>query len=347
MRQYTDKQVIEKVESLPTFKGWKKGIYDVWVRSEADQYDAFDDKAFTFEVESNDATPKFIMKREGTTNTGSYGLKNFEDYNASGAAVLKSNVIVYDSHVYGNHPYRGGKPAYRQSKAWPYFRDNNKNNKAEEIGKELSGVIGANIHRAGVNSTVIKNWSTACLVTANLAKFQAWLDFMIKKGKPSLHVAILKEWNPTTIKPKKVELVDTTAEDVTVETPIVTTPPVVESAMTTETKTEESVNGDTTTTETVVSSNPTVEVKQQDASLWAKVVAVFGTITAAGFNLANVIETKINEMTLAQVGYMALFIVIAVGGWYLWNKSKNRAHQENLKLIEVAADTKKNNVVLV
>lgn len=196
MRAFTDEEVLARVKSLPTFTGFPNGPMDVWIRSAADEFDSFDDKAFTYECFGDTKAPKFIMSRGGTTNAGSYGLKHFEDYNHLGCAVLKSDIIVYDSHKKGLHK---GKPAYRQAKGIPYFRDNNRNERAEEIGKEYNDIILANVHRAGQNSTVIKNWSTACLVTANLTKFLEWMNYM--NGR-SLTVCILKEWpaGATTVK---------------------------------------------------------------------------------------------------------------------------------------------------
>jgi hypothetical protein len=191
MRSFTDAEVVARAEGLPSFDGWKPGIYDIWIRSAADAFDSFDDKGFTYQVHSEGSRPVFVMARNGTTNAGSYGLKNFKDHNHPGCAVLKSDVIVYGSHNFGLHKR---KPAYRQAKGFPYFRDNNRNNRAEEIGAEYSDIILANIHRAGVNSTVIKNWSTACVVTANLAKFEAFLAFCEKQGKPPVTLCILKEW---------------------------------------------------------------------------------------------------------------------------------------------------------
>lgn len=191
MRTFTDEEVLGRVRGLSTFTGFPNGVLDVWIRSAADEFDAFDDKAFTYECFGNAKTPKFIMSRNGTTNAGSYGLKHFADYNHRGCAVLKSDVIIYDSHTFGQHKK---KPAYRQAKGFPYFRDNNRNNRAEEIGPEFNDIILANVHRAGVNSTVIKDWSTACLVTANLQKFLNFLEFMKSKGNPPLTVCILKEW---------------------------------------------------------------------------------------------------------------------------------------------------------
>lgn len=188
MRAFTDEEVLDRVAGLPSFNGFPNGVMDVWIRSTADKFDAFDDKAFTYECFGEEKPPKFIMARNGTTNAGSYGLKHFSDYNHDGCAVLKSDTIVYESHKSGLHK---DKPAYRQAKGFPYFRDNNRNERAEEIGAEFDDIILANVHRAGQNSTVINNWSTGCMVTANLSKFLAWLEFMDKRP---LTLCILKEW---------------------------------------------------------------------------------------------------------------------------------------------------------
>jgi hypothetical protein len=189
MRSFRDEEVLYRVEQLPTFKGWIDGIYDIWIRSKKDEYDRFDDKVFTYIVE--DGVPKFVMACTGTSNAGSFGLMNFKLWNNRGCAVLKSDVIVYGSHAYGLHK---GKPAYRQVKNFPYFRDGDRDRKAEEIGPEFSEPIGANCHRAGTMSVFINNWSVACLVRNQLAQFQRWLGYLISKGKPRLNVAILKEW---------------------------------------------------------------------------------------------------------------------------------------------------------
>lgn len=188
VRTYTDKEILDRVKSLPSFKGWPKGVLDVWIRSNEDAYDQFDDKCYTFECYGDIKSPRFMMVCTGTTNAGQYGLKHFEEYNSVGCAVLKSDTLVYDSHKYGLHK---GKQAFVQCKGFPYFRDANRNDHADEIGKEYNDIIGANCHRAGMNSTVIANWSVACLVRNNLTQFMAWLNFMDKK---SLSVVILKEF---------------------------------------------------------------------------------------------------------------------------------------------------------
>lgn len=188
VRKYTDDEILNRVRSLPTFKGFPEGILDVWVRSKRDEFDRFDDVVFTYECFGSEKPPVFIMKCSGTTNAGAYGLKQWAKYNSSGCAVLKSDVIVYDSHLFGKHK---GYPAYRQAKGFPYFRDADGDSKAEENGREYLDVIYANCHKAGVASTVINNWSVACLVRNNLAEWTRWLKFMAKRP---LSVAILKEF---------------------------------------------------------------------------------------------------------------------------------------------------------
>jgi len=188
VRSYTDKELLDRVKSLPSFKGFpKEGALDIWVRSSEDAFNLFDDKVYTFECHK-DKEPTFKMVCTGTSNAGQFGLKHFDKYNSKGCAVLKSDLLMYNSHKQGLHK---GKLAYVQAKGFPYYRDNDRDNSAEEIGKEYSDIIGANCHRAGAKSTVINDWSTACLVRNVEVEFIKWLNFM--KGR-NLSVVILKEF---------------------------------------------------------------------------------------------------------------------------------------------------------
>lgn len=200
MRNFTDQEIIDRVASLESFQGWVKGIYSIWVRSKADRYDLFDDKGFIYEVEADNQTPKFIMSRVGTTNAGSYGLKHFDEYNHLGCAVACADVITYDSHVFGYHHHiiNTEHEAYVQlagkTNPMPYTRDGNRNEKAENFGEVYRDLIGMNDHHAGLYSTVIKNWSTACMVTAARAIYDKFMAFMKSKGKPPLNTVVLLEW---------------------------------------------------------------------------------------------------------------------------------------------------------
>lgn len=189
--KYTDDQLLNRVAALPTFKGFpKEGVLDIWVRSKADPVDKFDDKVYSFDCDKLDANklPTFKMVCTGTSHAGSFGLLNFHVYNPMGCAVLCADTIVYYSHAPGFHK---GKPAYRQIRGFPHTRDSDRDLKAENYGKIYNDVIGANCHRAGWFSTVIYNWSVACLVRNQLTQFLAWLKFMNRR---KLSVAILNEF---------------------------------------------------------------------------------------------------------------------------------------------------------
>jgi len=188
VREYTDLEIIERVEKLPTFKGWAVGKYGFLIRSSEDEFNKFDDKFYNFEVLSEGKRPVFHSLNSGTTNAGAAGLKDYKKYNALGCAILKADTMVYGSHTYG---VSKGKIAYRQAKPWPFFRDGNKNNKSEEIGKEYNEIIHAHQHRAGVASQNIDNWSVACLVRNVEQEFEDWLTWM---HKLPVNTAILKEW---------------------------------------------------------------------------------------------------------------------------------------------------------
>jgi len=191
VRSYTDKQILDRVKSLVEFKGWPKYRLDVWIRSSEDAFNQFDDKVYSFdcsECKDQNDYPIFIMVNSGTSNAGEYGLEHFEEYNRLGCAVLKSDTIVYDSHMPGLHK---GKPAYVQVKGYPYFRDADRDHKCDETGKEYNDIIGANCHSAGDDSIQIDNWSVACLVRNVKKQFNTWLTYMNKKP---LTVSILKEF---------------------------------------------------------------------------------------------------------------------------------------------------------
>jgi hypothetical protein len=189
---YTDDQLIDRVESnAKGFSGWKQGVYLITVRSAADIPDAFDDKAYLFECKADGERPSFVMVATCTTHPGVDVLQNFaKKYNPAGAPVLKSDQIVYKSHAHGKHK---GYAAYQQVKGFPYFRDKDRDKKAEEHAPEFADVIAANIHRANPNmvSQVIKNWSAGCIVMNDPARFKAFMSFM---GQRPLSLAVLKQF---------------------------------------------------------------------------------------------------------------------------------------------------------
>lgn len=190
VKNLTNPEILKGVEKSEGFPGYIPGmIFDVWVRSDEDEYNKFDDKVYTFWVDEH-GTPQFVMVCSGTSNAGAEGLKRFDKYNREGCAILKSNVFVKDSHAFGYHKGNPDNPAYRQAADFPYYRDGDKDDKSEEIGKIHHGIIGANCHKAGEFSTEIGGWSVACLVRNVKTQFNKWLKWMDRRP---LSVVILTE----------------------------------------------------------------------------------------------------------------------------------------------------------
>ena len=76
VKKYTDKQLLERVKSLESFKGYPEGRWIIGVRSEEDLPNKFDDKFYTYEG------TKFIDVVTGTTNPGITILKGgFKKFN--------------------------------------------------------------------------------------------------------------------------------------------------------------------------------------------------------------------------------------------------------------------------
>lgn len=190
VKRYTDRQLLAKVKSLKSFKGIPEGYWILGVQSNEDQYNQFDDKFYVFHGE------RFIMVTSGTTNAGTTGLKGYHRYNRQGCAVIKTNEWYYDLWRPGKH--RGRMRALRQSKPIKFFRDWNKNNRAEQIGKMREGIIGINFHTAtyGMNMGFIRRfiggWSTGCAVANITSHYYRILDLCW--GQPKTTYCLIDEF---------------------------------------------------------------------------------------------------------------------------------------------------------
>lgn len=197
VRNYTDDEILERAANAEGFKGWTRGAFEILVRSNEDEFNKFDDKFYSYWSHGNGINIDFVMVCTGTTNAGAQGLLSYTNH--LGCAVLKSDIWVYNSHVFGPHNQREPE-AYIQARdnrfvPFPYYRDSNKNRKAEEIGKIYYDRIGANMHGAGKQISInIDGWSTACLVRNNREQYKKWLAYLKGKGKPPVNTIILKEW---------------------------------------------------------------------------------------------------------------------------------------------------------
>lgn len=164
---YTDLQLINRVKSLPSFKKIPRDYWVLGVQSQEDEFNVFDDKFYLFKGH------KFILVTNGTTNAGLSGLKGYAKYNKKGCAVIKTDQWYYDLWKFGYH--KGRMAALKQRKPILYYRDWNKNQKAEQIGKVYEGIIGINFHTVtygavqGFWRRLIGGWSVGCQV-ANIVR---------------------------------------------------------------------------------------------------------------------------------------------------------------------------------
>lgn len=112
-----------------------------------------------------------------TTDPGTKGVKEF--HNVAGVARLLEGQYR-SSHIIGLH--QGKYEALRQDKQVKVYRDANKDMTYDET-KIQEGVFGINIHKAGVDSTYVENWSEGCQVFKRAADFDEFMGIVKKAAK--------------------------------------------------------------------------------------------------------------------------------------------------------------------
>jgi len=196
VKQYSDRQLLERVEAIGGVIPNRGKYLIIGVQSQEDAPNLFDDKFYVFDGH------KFRIVSSGTTNTGKSGLLHFENYNPKGVAVWKTDQWCPDLYKRGYHrPSRrgGGMRALRQQKPIFYYRDDNHNLKAEEIGELHKGIIWTNMHGISYNpfSTKVKDlingWSLGCQVWNRMGDYRQMVNAVWKRNK-HVDYALLKEW---------------------------------------------------------------------------------------------------------------------------------------------------------
>jgi hypothetical protein len=175
VRGYTNKELLDKVKSLSSFKFIPEGFWVLGVRSNEDTYDVFDDKFYVFKGE------KFITVMTGTTNTGGYGLSDYDKWSSKGAAQIKADEWYYDVWSRGKH--RGKVEALRQVGPFKVIRDGNKNKKSgDNTLWKWEEWKGLNFHPNTYNLTqkikrwIIGKWSVGCQVANDIPKYKKFID---------------------------------------------------------------------------------------------------------------------------------------------------------------------------
>lgn len=73
------------------------------------------------------------------------------------------------------------------------------------------------------------------------------------------------------------------------------------------------------------------EAKAPSVSLFTKVGTAVTGITGLGINLGTIVETKINQLTPAQILYLCLSLAVVIGAIWWYRKSSDNAHKERMK----------------
>lgn len=196
VREYTDKELLDRVQELRSFDCLPGGYWIIGVRSQEDRYNEYDDKFYLYLGDT------FIMRLPGTTNSGGYGLANFFKWNRLGTAHVKSDEWYYGVYMKSNgkgiRHHNSRIPCLRQIRSFKYYRDGNKDRKVDEVGRIHTGIIGANFHPNSYSTTMealalyINGWSTACQVTNDIKNYYRMLD-ILPDGTPITY-CLIKEF---------------------------------------------------------------------------------------------------------------------------------------------------------
>ena len=178
--RYTDKQIIDRIKSLPSFKGFSSRKFIVSIRSKERKYNSYDDKTYCY---TSDFVNNFVMS--STTESGSFGVKNWFKWSKKGYAEIKADECYYGVWQVGYHKSKmkalkqvGGFKVIRK-KSWS---DNN-NDCSMEFWK------GLNFHCNSYNKLnkavkwLIGGWSTGCQVTNQTQLYYKYMKTLKKNEK--------------------------------------------------------------------------------------------------------------------------------------------------------------------
>lgn len=200
VKNYTNKQILDRIKTLDSFRGFPSKFYIVGIQSMEDEFNVFDDKFYLFENTGSDGCKQnelqtFHLVTSGTTNAGKNGLMNYNTYNPEGVAVIKTNEVYYNVWKFGLH--RGKMEALKQIRPFLISRDGDRDQQIDE-NKSIPVLCGINFHANTYNmdSTEIKEiigaWSLGCQVVNNVPKYKTFIE-MLKPQKIVSYI-LLKEF---------------------------------------------------------------------------------------------------------------------------------------------------------
>ena len=192
---YTDEQLLNRVIEIGGKIEHDKHLI-IGVQRKEQDFNKFTDKFYHF------LGDKFQSVVHGTTIAGKNALLTFDKGgNAAGAAVWKTDEFYEDLYSYGLH--KGKMPCLRQVAPIKYYRDNDKDEIAEQQGELHTGIIYANFHGCSytydpdtdhnIVKTNVGGWSYGCQVVADMDKYEKIIE-AVKAHPLKANYALLMEF---------------------------------------------------------------------------------------------------------------------------------------------------------
>lgn len=166
VRTYTDIELLEKAKTIKGFKGIPDTYWLLFIRSNEDLNDKFDDKAYLF------CGSKFVMVMPCTTNKGN-----------KGTGVVLANQWNYGVWKIGKH--KGKVLAGVQVKGMDYSRDFTQDGKTNPTTEIKNDIRGFNFHPADhdINRNIVKTsiggWSEGCFVINDIPKYLKCINLLV------------------------------------------------------------------------------------------------------------------------------------------------------------------------
>jgi len=192
VKNYTDRQLLERAKKTEGFKAIPLGYWILGVRAKEANSAYYSDKFYLFKGE------KFILVTTGTTNPGRDILRDgWKSINDKGAFVLKSDFWHNSIWIPGKH--RGRMDALvQQGGEVVGYRDKNNNTTPEECGEEVRGYFGINFHLNSYNTLsntvnwLVGGWSAGCQVSNAPEKYREIIN--LTKNQKRISYCLLKEF---------------------------------------------------------------------------------------------------------------------------------------------------------
>jgi len=194
---YSAEQLITMAKRAEGFTHIPTDYWNLYVRKNLDDQkpNEFNDVHYLMKGE------EIVMDQTCTTVPGLPALKGgYKKYNKHGAAIIASNIWMYDAFKSGLH--NGKMKCLRQVKPIFIYRDGDMDNKPEQIGPRVKGKWATNIHSVTYNLAynaikklvlkLIGEWSYGCLVHNNVAGYVHFLDIV---GDQEISTLILDEFS--------------------------------------------------------------------------------------------------------------------------------------------------------